>query len=523
MTEILWTAGFFNERFPAPVSPLGWSVIGPLIERLALRDPLRWMGFPEAEEIPASRLYHGHPYANVAVFQILYNPFPDFLLPEDAVRYFPGGDTSWRKRAAYPGSLFNPRFLFSLVYHYFAGNWLAASPLNFLAWSRYLPQHERVLDELNTRLARANEAHELFALIGQIDEVHSTFLKIHRWSLTYADLCFGLLKRTGGIKRAERLVAHTPNKTIEIDNALRDLARLLPESARGRTLAELRGDPADKEFVMAFDDFLDRHGHRSFSLDISMPTFAEAPDPVLRLVTEMTAVQSAHESTAQRSLNPFAYFAFRYVTLREDQRYYWQKALACTRRAFLRLGDILAGLGALETRDDIFYALRLELGGFIFGAVTADELRELVLTRKAEWAKYESEFQSSPDGGYPPFLRGDQAMTPALPNVQREWHGRGVSGALARGPARIARHYSELDRIRTGDILVAPATDPAWTPVFARVKGLVLERGGMLSHGSVIAREYGLAAVVGLTGITDMLGDGDMIEVDGVSGTVRRV
>ncbi|HEY6041601.1 MAG TPA: hypothetical protein VIX58_05680, partial [Anaerolineae bacterium] len=86
MNEIIWTAGFFNERFPAPVSPLGWSVIGPLIEKLALRDPLRWMGFPEAEEIPASRLYHGHPYANVAVFQILYNPFPDFLLPEDAVR-----------------------------------------------------------------------------------------------------------------------------------------------------------------------------------------------------------------------------------------------------------------------------------------------------------------------------------------------------------------------------------------------------------------------------------------------------
>ncbi len=84
--ETFWTAGFLNERFPAPVSPLGWSVVGALFERYALRDPLRFMGYPAAETIPATRLVHGHPYTNVLIFQILYNPFPAARVPADAVR-----------------------------------------------------------------------------------------------------------------------------------------------------------------------------------------------------------------------------------------------------------------------------------------------------------------------------------------------------------------------------------------------------------------------------------------------------
>ena len=97
--EVLWTSGFFNERFPAPVSPLGWSLIGPLIEELALRDPLRYLGYPGAETVPLTRVWHGHPYANALAFQIFYKVFPDFILPEDAYRYFPNGDAGIRKRA----------------------------------------------------------------------------------------------------------------------------------------------------------------------------------------------------------------------------------------------------------------------------------------------------------------------------------------------------------------------------------------------------------------------------------------
>src|SRR5947208_863062 len=103
--EILWTAAFLNERFTSVVSPLGWSFLGSIFEQLALRDPLRYMGVPGAETIPASRLWHGHPYVNVEIFSILYKPFPDAFVPADAVRYFPNGDLNYRKHSPYPRSL----------------------------------------------------------------------------------------------------------------------------------------------------------------------------------------------------------------------------------------------------------------------------------------------------------------------------------------------------------------------------------------------------------------------------------
>jgi hypothetical protein len=113
--DSLWTSGFLNERFSEPVSPLGWSVVRELLEELAFRGPLRYMGYPQADSLPVTKLYRGHPFVNGTVFQILYKPFPDPFLPEDACRYFPGGDTSLRKKASYPSSIFAPRFLLSLL------------------------------------------------------------------------------------------------------------------------------------------------------------------------------------------------------------------------------------------------------------------------------------------------------------------------------------------------------------------------------------------------------------------------
>ena len=74
-----------------------------------------------------------------------------------------------------------------------------------------------------------------------------------------------------------------------------------------------------------------------------------------------------------------------------------------------------------------------------------------------------------------------------------------------------------------GVVLVAPSTDPGWTPLFLKAGGLVVETGGYLSHGAIVAREFALPAVLNLPGIFDALRDGDEVEVDGLQGTVRRV
>ena len=81
---------------------------------------------------------------------------------------------------------------------------------------------------------------------------------------------------------------------------------------------------------------------------------------------------------------------------------------------------------------------------------------------------------------------------------------------------------SEAHRIRAGDILVTRQTDPGWACVFFLIKGLVIERGGMLSHGAIIAREYGIPAVVGVPNATQHIKNGDVLLIDGDRGIVSR-
>jgi pyruvate,water dikinase len=94
-----------------------------------------------------------------------------------------------------------------------------------------------------------------------------------------------------------------------------------------------------------------------------------------------------------------------------------------------------------------------------------------------------------------------------------------VSRGVVTGPVRILRAL-DPEALRPGEILVARATDPGWTPLFHRAGGLVTELGGMLSHGAVVARELGLPAVVNLPGATRLLRDGVVVTVDGGRGIV---
>ena len=105
--------------------------------------------------------------------------------------------------------------------------------------------------------------------------------------------------------------------------------------------------------------------------------------------------------------------------------------------------------------------------------------------------------------------------------------GLPASPGLAVGRARIVVDPPDLaaalQALAPGEVLVTRATDPAWTPIFPRIAGLVMEVGGQLSHGSVVAREYGIPAVVGVRAATGRLRDGDLIRVDGNNGIVTRL
>ena len=581
--DALWTAGFFNERFPAPVSPLGWSVVGSLVEQIALREPLHYLGSHELDRSPILKLYQGHPYARVAVLQTIYKPFPDALVPEDAARYFPGGDVALRRQAAYPCCMLDPRVLAHVGWSFLrdAENWWPWG--NYRLWSDFARRQQAAMDEIaaeTNRLAerQAGGQREIWSLLDQCRRADGELLRLHRWSLTHADLAYTLLRRMlaawvdreGAPSLAAGLVHGLPNHSLTVDRALNelaDLARGCPALMTALAAADpalVDAAPGGDAFHAALAGFLREHGHRSFSLDIWRPPFRDDPAQVLSLVHSLALRPlpagdwAEHGHGAGRGLDArlrdlglpaikrwavgiVLTLARCYLPLREDQRYLWQRSLALQRKLYLLLAESMVADCHLGEASDVFFLNVAEVRAAGPASLSLARRRRREHQRlMAEWHEGLLSHGHGRDH-YPPFLRGDapldvsqaaaaQSASVAVaapegraPDAGRVFRGRPVSPGVARGPARLVTGPDELERVETGDVLVVTSTDPAWTPIFGLLAALVMERGGQLSHGAVLAREYGLPAVAGLAGILAEVREGEWLEVDGCAGTVRLV
>ena len=98
--------------------------------------------------------------------------------------------------------------------------------------------------------------------------------------------------------------------------------------------------------------------------------------------------------------------------------------------------------------------------------------------------------------------------------------GLGANNGTVTGTARVIRDFSEIGRLRQGDILVTRFTDTGWTPKFAVLSGIVTEYGGILCHAAIVSREYGIPAIVCCKDAMSRIQDGQIITVDGTQGTV---
>ncbi len=98
--------------------------------------------------------------------------------------------------------------------------------------------------------------------------------------------------------------------------------------------------------------------------------------------------------------------------------------------------------------------------------------------------------------------------------------GNPVSAGVVEGPVRVIRD-PQTETLNPGEILVAPFTDPGWTPLFINAGGLIMEVGGIMTHGSVVAREYGIPAVVGVREATKILQTGQQVRMDGNRGVIE--
>jgi pyruvate,water dikinase len=212
------------------------------------------------------------------------------------------------------------------------------------------------------------------------------------------------------------------------------------------------------------------------------------------------------------------------ASLREEQVPGLTIGWPVMRRAVLRIGEALVAQGVIADPEDVFFLTRDEVLSTLNGTGMAasvnvaerrarrDEQGELMaplmvgrMTRMMEWL-----WEKMP------------RLVGAVPSDTALVSGTPASPGRATGLVRVVRGPRDFDQLQPGEILVAPLTAPAWTPLFTRAAGVVTDVGSLASHASIIAREYGIPAVVGCGDATARLRTGMRVTVDGSTGNIER-
>ena len=215
--------------------------------------------------------------------------------------------------------------------------------------------------------------------------------------------------------------------------------------------------------------------------------------------------------------------AHRAIEMRERVRLKQALLYSRCRRIVLAIGSRLIGDRVLEAADDAFFLTHAELDDLISGhEMFPVDVAALIALRKQ--AQAAARTAVVPDTFS--LLEGEYFSNTTPSNIPKEeldseLRGIGACGGSITAQATVLESVAEARKLRQGDILVTRQTDPGWGPVFFLIRGLVIERGGMLSHGAIIAREFGLPCVVGVKDATQRIPQQCLLSVDGDRGHVR--
>jgi pyruvate,water dikinase len=193
------------------------------------------------------------------------------------------------------------------------------------------------------------------------------------------------------------------------------------------------------------------------------------------------------------------------------------------RRAVLRIGEALAARGVVADPDDVFFLTRDEVLRALDG--TALSATVDVAERRARRVEQGELVAPLMVGRMTRMMRWLWEKMPrlvgAVPSDRALVSGTPASAGRVTGSVRVVRGPRDFGELLAGEILVAPLTAPAWTPLFTRAAGVVTDVGSLASHASIIAREYGIPAIVGCGDATARLRTGMRVTIDGSTGNVE--
>jgi pyruvate,water dikinase len=332
-----------------------------------------------------------------------------------------------------------------------------------------------------------------------------------------------------------------------------DLAAFLIETPGSQIAVQLEEEApqgvsagAWHEWGERFQAHLARYGHMIYDLDFGSPVPADDPVPLLETLkmflrgggadphARQRAAAERREKAAQavserlkglrlRLFRRALGAAQRYAPLREDGLADVGLAYPLLREMLREVGQRLATGGAISKPDDVYWLTEEQVVGAASareGGETSPTLKDAVLQHRARW---HAAREATPPLGL--FKVMGKTMVKRESRAGGERSGDTLKG-VAASPGRVTAEAcvvhgpEDFAKMKTGDVLVAALTTPAWTPLFARAAAVVTDIGGPLSHGSIVAREYGIPAVLGTGDATRRIEDGQTITVDGTAGTI---
>lgn len=345
-------------------------------------------------------------------------------------------------------------------------------------------------------------------------------------------------KRFGNERELEAatMLAGVPNASNARAAALWDLGRIAAGDAA--VLSDVRAgvlptqeSAAGVAFQVSFAALLESYGFTTTMHLIDLPTWREDPAIPLAMIAamadepeerspqraetnskahrlaleaELTKLDDDEELARLHAILPVAQWL---APASEDHNLLCdQRMIAASRLRWLRIGAYLRTRGVLNADDDVFYLTIDELYAILDqdAAAPSDAIRERRAAQLA-WRAIS-----------PPSRLGagvDQQSVEVL-------RGVAASAGTYRGRARVVATLNDAAALQPGEVLVAPATSPEWTPYFGVAGALVSATGSLLAHAAVVAREFGIPAVVGARGATQRIKTGDMLAVDGAAGIV---
>ena len=496
----LYSNKISREMIPGVILPLVWSINIPINERswkMILRD--LFGGSMDILNAELAKQFYYRAYFNMGLFGDLFSILG---MPRESIELMIGVEVPGEEKPAFKPSMRTLRYA-GRVISFSMGITTLPRRIN-----RYIVEQKIFLKTL-----RNFDPDELSneQKIDLIDKIIENGIK-NSYIVTLTQLMYSMFSM---MSKNKDIIIDTDYDTNKRIDELYNLFQRLNDSEKKSIEKEEKINPnkisePHRKFTDEFDAFLKDFGHYSeHSNDLSYTTWREKPSQIIELIKKYsTTNQKTEPPKKPMDKNNITY---KYKLFRETVTYLYTKNYSYLRPLFLSISKKLVVDGTIKKEDDIFY-------------LSYDEIKTIINRGAKNFdstiAKRRWEVEKVRDLEPPELIFSDEEPEiktgSANPRVLR---GISASGGRVYGTAKIVKNFGDAHKVNEGDIIVIPYSDVSWTSLFYKVKGIISESGGILSHCAIIAREYKIPAVVSVKGALN-LKDGTQVHIDGDSGVI---